>query len=242
MLAFTDADCAPTPEWLRFGLDALAGAELVQGSVVPQPGVPRGPFDKTIWVTAESPRLFETANLFVRAATFDAVGGFRAFTMASANGLPGLRPTAPTEHFGEDIVFACTAISRGARFSFEPRAVVHHAVFPRNARAYVRERWRLRYMPALLREAPELRRSFWRPPFLSERTARFDLALLGLLLTAVTGRRASLVLLAPYLRRLRRHGLWRRSAWRENAGVVAADAVGFAALAHGSFVARTLLL
>ena len=42
-LAFTDADCMPTASWLREGLEALAGAELVQGAVRPDPGSRLGP-------------------------------------------------------------------------------------------------------------------------------------------------------------------------------------------------------
>ena len=36
-LAFLDADCFPTPGWLRAGLDALVRADLVQGAVRADP-------------------------------------------------------------------------------------------------------------------------------------------------------------------------------------------------------------
>ncbi|PZR66075.1 MAG: glycosyl transferase family 2, partial [Solirubrobacterales bacterium] len=40
LLAFTDADCVPTPGWLAAGAEALAlGAELVQGRVWPSQDV-----------------------------------------------------------------------------------------------------------------------------------------------------------------------------------------------------------
>lgn len=243
LLAFTDADCEPTPDWLMFGWQAAQGADLVQGAVRPVPGVEIGPFDRTLWIAEHSPRLYETANLFVRAETFDAVGGFRAFAADGASAdLPGLRPAHGTEHFGEDILFACEALRMGARFVFESKAEVHHAVFPRRGADYVRERWRLRYMPALVREAPELRSSFKYGVFLSDRTARFDLAVAALALAAVTRRREALALTVPYLMRLRRYGLWRRSAWRENAGLIGGDAMSLAALACGSVAARELVL
>src|SRR5262245_38699529 len=38
-LAFTDADCYPTPSWLREALAALEHADLVQGAVRPDPEV-----------------------------------------------------------------------------------------------------------------------------------------------------------------------------------------------------------
>src|SRR4051794_35765095 len=53
VIAFTDADCFPTRDWLANGLSALADAELVQGRVQPDPGAPLGPFDRTIWVDGE---------------------------------------------------------------------------------------------------------------------------------------------------------------------------------------------
>src|SRR4051794_39343324 len=37
VLAFTDSDCVPRPDWLRHGVAALAGADLVQGRGVPGP-------------------------------------------------------------------------------------------------------------------------------------------------------------------------------------------------------------
>jgi glycosyltransferase involved in cell wall biosynthesis len=244
LLAFTDADCEPVADWLSFGWQAAQRADLVQGAVRPAPGSEVGPFDRTLWISEHSPRLYETANLFVNKDTFDRVGGFRAFAASDARsaGTPGLRPVDGTDHFGEDILFACEALRKGARFVFEARAEVYHAVFRRGAAEYVRERWRLRYMPAIVREAPELRSSFHLNYFLSERTARFDLALGGVALAAAMRRREPLLLAVPYLKRLRRRGLWRRSAWRENIGMIAADGVSFAALARGSVAAREIVL
>lgn len=235
-LAYTDADCVPAPDWLARGTAALRSADLVQGSVAPvsEPG----PFDRTLWVSEASPRLYETANLFVTPEVFDRVGGFRAFTQPG----PGLRPATGTEHFGEDIVFALEARRAGATFAFAQDAAVGHAVFRRGPRAFVAERRRLRYMPALVREVPELRGSFVAGLFLSPRTAKFDLALAGVLTAALTRRVWPLAAALPYAGTLRRTQLWRRSAWRENAARVAADAVGCASLVEGSIAARTPVL
>ena len=78
LIAFTDADCVPAPGWLRAGVDALDGSDLVQGRVEPEPDVPVGPFDHVITVREET-GLYETANLFVRREWFDRVGGFKPF-------------------------------------------------------------------------------------------------------------------------------------------------------------------
>jgi glycosyltransferase involved in cell wall biosynthesis len=237
LLAYTDADCVPQPGWLAAGVAAVdGGASLVQGTVLP--AGPVGPFDRTLWVLEEAPRLYETANLFVTPEVFDRVGGFRPFVAPG----PGRRPAAPTEHFGEDVVFALEARRAGARFAFAADAEVRHAVFPRGPRAFVRERRRLRYLPALVREVPELRGSFVAGLWLSPRSARFDAALAGVACAALTGRRRYLLAAVPYALVLQRGQPWRRSLWRENAARVAADAVSLASLLEGSAAARTPVL
>ena len=76
VLAFTDADCVPSPAWLRKGIAAISDADLVQGSVRPDPSAARRPFDRTVWVDGRG-ALYETANLMVRRVTFERVGGSR---------------------------------------------------------------------------------------------------------------------------------------------------------------------
>src|SRR5436189_2328239 len=105
LIAFTDADCVPAPGWLRSGVAALERADLVQGRVEPEPGVPVGPFDHVISVREET-GLYETANLFVRREWFEHVGGFRAFIDPSEG------------HFGEDLVFGWEVRRAGGRSAF----------------------------------------------------------------------------------------------------------------------------
>ena len=69
---------------------------------------------------------------------------------------------------------------------------------------------------------PELRSALcWRRPFLTQRTAAFDAAALGVLAAAITRKPAPLALALPYLRH------------RPRPAQAAADAVGAAALAGG---------
>src|SRR5256885_1729530 len=75
---------------------------------------------------------------------------------------------------GEDILFGWRARRAGARTAFCARALVHHAVVPRGPVAYVAERARLRFFPAIAARVPELRETFFhRRLFLSRRTAAF---------------------------------------------------------------------
>jgi glycosyltransferase involved in cell wall biosynthesis len=228
-VAFTDADCFPTPGWLAAGIQALERATLVQGAVEPDPDAERGPFDRTIAVTAEN-GLYETANLFVRRDAFERVGGFEEW----------FRPTVGPPHMAEDILFGWVMRRAGARTDFAPNALVHHAVFPRGAAGFIAERRRLRYFPGIARKVPELRRAFfYRRAFLSKRSARFDLALVATLVAMVRRSPWPLAGVVPYALVLR------RGAW-DDPGVgavhVLADAVGCYSLVLGSVRRRSLLL
>jgi len=226
ILAFTDADCAPAPGWLATGVRALRDADLVQGAVAPVPGVPVGPYDRTLVVRGEG--LYESANLLVRRELFERLGGFESW----------LRPRRGLE-LGEDVWFGWSARRAGARVRFCADALVHHAVFPRGPRAFVAERARLRLFPALVARVPELRGVLlWRRLFLSGRSARFDLAVLAL--AAGLWRRPALLGVLPYLRLVDSD---RRLHGRGPAVVrVVADLVGCAALLAGSARARTPVL
>ena len=231
-LAFTDADCVPAPGWLEAGLEALAGADLVQGAVHADPAAAAGPFDRTLWIVAET-GLYECASLFCRRELFDHVGGFEDWLGARLG-----KPLA------EDAWFGWRARRAGARTAFADAALVHHAVFARSAGGFVAERARLAYFPELARKMPELRgTTFFGPWFASKRSAAFDAALVA---TAIAARRRSptpLIGAAPWaclvLGAARR---WGRRAPGVAVAEAAADAVGAGALAIGSLRARTMLL
>jgi glycosyltransferase involved in cell wall biosynthesis len=222
LIAFTDADCVPAPGWLRAGVAALEHADLVQGRVEPEPGVPVGPFDHVIAVREET-GLYETANLFVRREWFDRVGGFRAF-IDPAEG-----------HFGEDLVFGWAVRRAGGRSAFASDALVHHEVVKRPASAWIRERRRLRLFPQATLVAPELRSRWFLGVFLSRRTAKLDLALAAVALAVLTRRPLLLLLAIPYARATFRTNQWyRRWVVRQNAAHLAGDIVGLLALIEGS--------
>ncbi len=234
VLAFTDADCAPAPDWLVAGLTTIdAGVDVVQGAVTPTPGAEIGPFDRTLRVEGLS-HLFETANLLVRRSTFESLGGFESWLGAGTQ-----------KELGEDVWLGWRAHRTGARVAFAADAVVHHAVFPRGAAAFVAERTRLRFFPALIRRVPELREVVcFRRWFLTRRTALFDVAVAALIAARLTHRRRLLVGLAPYLWLVARSArFWgpRRAPGIAAAGM-AADAVAAGALLTGSVRSRTPLL
>jgi glycosyltransferase involved in cell wall biosynthesis len=233
LLAFLDADCEPAAQWLSAGCRALDDADLVQGRVAPDPAVSLGPFDRTLSVSSEG-GLYEAANLFVRRDLFERLGGFESW----------LGPRAGKE-LGEDVLFGWRARRAGARTAFCEAALVHHAVFPRGPAAFVAERWRLRFFPAMAGRMPELRRArFFARFFHTRRSAAFDAAVLSASVAASARKPAVLAGALPYacvVARESRYWGKRRLPLVALAGV-AADVVGFAALAAGSVRARSPLL
>jgi glycosyltransferase involved in cell wall biosynthesis len=229
LLAFTDADCEPEPDWVAAGLRHAAEAELIQGRVVPSG--PAGPFDRTVAVSQET-GLYETANLFVTREAFERVGGFADFD----------DPTkAP---FGEDALFGWRCRRSGARSAFASDAVVRHAVFDRGAWGYLKERWRRRLFPRLVREAPELRRQFlYLGLFLTRRAAAFDLALVGGIVAVALGTPWPALAGLPYLVQLGDLLLrWRRRGPVAAVVDLVGDAVGAVALLYGTLRARSVVL
>jgi len=249
VLAFTDADCFPTAQWLSRGLTALKAADLVQGAVMVDPRDVHSPFDRKLVVERDS-GLYETANLLVRREIFEAVGGFRDWALET----PGRRRwsrdrrrgRATRTPIGEDTLFAWNARRLGARVAFAPEVLVHHEVVPGGVLDDVADRWHwARDMPGLARLIPELRETaFFGRWFFNERTARFDAAAAGLLLAVLTHRRLPLAASYPYLRWLVREarpwGLRRGSRFVAGAPII--DAVTFAGLINGSVAWRCPVL
>lgn len=232
-LAFLDADCFPQQGWLAAGLAALDSADLVLGRVVPDPAVPRGPFDRSLWVTRES-GLYEAASLFVRRELFERLGGFEAW----------LEPEVG-KALAEDVWFGWRARRAQARIAFCESALAHHAVFPRGPGGFIAERRRLVHFPTIAAKVPELRREWLRAGiFLTARSAAFDAALAGAALASARRSPLPLAALLPYVvlatREARPWG--RRRAPAVLAAGLAADAVGFAALVRGSAKCRSVVL
>jgi glycosyltransferase involved in cell wall biosynthesis len=116
VLAFTDADCLPRPEWIERGLSALERFDLVGGAmevIVPdeQAITPAEAFecvfafDNRAYV--ETKGFSVTANLFLRRAVFDRTEGFRV-------GVP------------EDLDWCRRATGLGFRLGYAADALVGH--------------------------------------------------------------------------------------------------------------------
>jgi GT2 family glycosyltransferase len=116
ILAFTDSDCVPSPEWLAEGTAALADYDFVGGrvtvSVADEGNVtPTEAFEKVFAFDFERyikrKGFTGSGNLFVPRAIFNAVGGF-------GTGV------------SEDVDWSRRAITKGYRLGYAPAAIVSH--------------------------------------------------------------------------------------------------------------------
>lgn len=76
IVAFTDDDTLPSPQWLAAGLEALAGGAAAACGRVEVPLERARPTDYELDAAGLAHAEFVTANCFVRRATLERVGGF----------------------------------------------------------------------------------------------------------------------------------------------------------------------
>ena len=114
IVAFTDDDTVPDPEWLAAGLDALDDrCDAVAGRIVMP--LPRLPTDYERDAARLADAEFVTANCFVKRQMLEAVGGFdERFKLA----------------WREDSDLHFGLLAHGAVICRAPRAVVVHPVRP----------------------------------------------------------------------------------------------------------------
>jgi GT2 family glycosyltransferase len=200
LIAFTDDDCVPEPEWLEAGIAAAGDREdaLVQGRTEPPEGeferlgALEKPFTRTIRVRELDPA-FQTCNVFYARPLLERIGGFDT---AAFGREPG----------GEDSDLAWRAIEAGAEPVFCDAAVVRHAVNRLGPLGKLRVAARWTVPLQVYARHPELRRAhfthaiFWK---------HSHYLLVRALLGAVLPRRLRLLapwLAYPYLRQLIERG------------------------------------
>jgi glycosyltransferase involved in cell wall biosynthesis len=174
VLAFTDADCVPSAQWLERGLAALeeSGAGMVAGHIE----MPMGQRPSAAAIIDAARHLDQeravrggfcaTANLFVRREIFESVGRFNDNLISGGDGEFGNRATAA-----------------GVVLRYDPDAVVSHA--PRSRpRELARKAYRLgfgaaqqrRHAAGPLRERPHIcrRPGAYVPHFRFDARPRFE--------------------------------------------------------------------
>ncbi|MGH8986216.1 MAG: glycosyltransferase family 2 protein [Acidimicrobiia bacterium] len=240
VLAFTDSDCAPEPQWLESGMGAIDdGVDMVHGRTVP--ARPMRPLERSVGAGDEG--LFPTCNIFYRRSAFEAVGGF---DQAAARRL-GFRMNARVRGlgFGEDTLLGWRVSRSGGAVRYAPDAVVRHHVFPSDFKDWVSRCWMAAAFPALLADVPELRARMVRRGVLFGERSRVPMYAAGLALAA---RRPRLATAAAAWWVLTRWRDLRRTPATVPEQLVALpqelslDVVTGTALAVGSVRARTVVL
>jgi GT2 family glycosyltransferase len=240
VVAFVDDDCTVEAGWLDALVAPLAdpAVGLVQGRT--QPAGEVGPNDRTIDVRSER-GLYESCNIAYRRAVLESVGGFDEYFSdvgATARTTADTATSSRRHHFGEDTDLAWRVRRDGWRTAFADDAVVRHHVFPGNFADSLREEWRRRNFPYLVRKIPELRPLMPGGRWCLRRHSAFaQLALVGVVV-APRSWKLGAVLAAPYACWLLRRTRDPRVIVR----LVSRDAVGSTALLVGSIEQRTLVL
>ncbi len=183
LIAFTDDDCRPAPDWLEALVAAYRPGAIVQGATEPDPdelGSLHG-LARSQRVSPPSPN-FQTCNMLYPRAAITELGGFDERFAA----------------LGEDTDLGLRAVGAGYTLVAAPQALVHHAVISRTVAAAAREAWRRDSLALVVRSHPELRDSLPYRCFYRRSHAQLLLAAAGLVL-ARRGRRAASMLALPYL-------------------------------------------
>ncbi len=195
VIAFTDDDCVPDPEWLERGLDACSANPdaFVQGRTAPRTDQLElmGPWSRTMDVAELGPD-FPGTNLFYPKDVLEALGGLDTDAFAETSG-------------GEDTDLAWRAIESGVRPVYEPRALTFHAVQHVGARGRLRVAARRGAVLPFARHRGA-RRDFVLGVFRKRVHLDLTLAVAGLLVPR-RWRWFAIALSIPYLRSVRARGI-----------------------------------
>ncbi len=222
IIAFTDDDCIPEPDWLEAGLRTMVDrVGVAQGRTLPA-----GP-TSAFSVTQDIDRLtglYETCNLFARTDVLRSFGGFdESFGF-----------------FGEDTALGWGVRGAGWDAVFVADAVVRHEVTEPPFSWHLRRARMYAAFPKLARTVPGFRREmFWHRLFLRRRTASVLLAVAGVA-AAVPVHWLTLLAVVPWFWHHRRSV--RAGAWRLFARQLAFDLAVEWALVVGSIRHRSVVL
>ena len=151
VIAFTDSDCRPTPDWLaralpRFDDPAIA---FVGGPVLPKPEQHFTLTSRATFITRVEHPSFPTANLLMRRDVFLAHGGFDT-TLSFSDPFSRAVECADTD-------LAWRVLKAGHRHAFVAEAVIEHEVEELALWLWMIEPSKLFVLPELIRRHPELR-------------------------------------------------------------------------------------
>jgi GT2 family glycosyltransferase len=231
LVAFTDDDCRPTPDWLERLLEAHdEPGDIVQGATDPDPREEHllhvEPHVRALRVVPPD-RFAQTCNILYERELVERLGGF-------------------DEEFvvGEDVDLFLRAQDVGARLVPAPEAVTYHAVDALSTLQKIRSQHQWQHLALLVKKQPRLRQycewGLWYKPEHSRAV------LAAIALAAARRRPWMLAGVVPYVALERwRHGPRKRSQLRSLREMPAHFVVELAevgSFAIGSWRYRTLVL
>ncbi|HZQ49652.1 MAG TPA: glycosyltransferase family 2 protein [Candidatus Dormibacteraeota bacterium] len=181
VIAFTDSDCMPEPDWLANGVRALErGVGLVTGLIIPRRTEDTHFFfNAQLGAVLRDDGLYRTASLIVPRAVFDAIGGFdETYALGRGGALLG----------GEDTDLGWRIRGRHLRAVFSPDVRVVHLATPISLRGWMRRAQLAQIMPRLVRAFPQLRETvLWHRYFHMDDDFFFIAGAAGVVIALFTG-------------------------------------------------------
>lgn len=231
LIAFTDDDCRPEPDWLE-RLTTVARAnpgQVVQGRVRGEPferEILRAPHVRTLWIDPVGPYA-QTANILYPRALLERLDGFDERAIA-----------------GEDVGLSLRARRAGAALVGAPDALVNHAIESHTLPGILRQNLKWRHLAYLAKRHPEMRAEFPLRVFWDADHLRTTVAVAGVL--GAVHSRPLIALAAPYAM----HSIDRRGTAMKSRAIAAAELPGqairqvaeVAGMIAGSVRHRTLVL
>lgn len=231
LIAFTDDDCRPPPDWLERALDAAQAhpGAIVQGATQKDPdeeAAQHATHFHSQRITPPTPWA-ECCNIVYPRELLERLGGFDEVM-----------------YTGEDTDLAMRAKKAGAAQMGARHVLTYHAVVEVPLHRKLWGMWRWKDLPGLIRKHPEMRDHFPARYFWKRTHFWFPFAIAG----AILERRNPLwaVLVVPWVvHSAPAHGTDPRGRIREISELpsrAATDAMEYAALIRGSIKHRSLLL
>jgi glycosyltransferase involved in cell wall biosynthesis len=225
-IAFTDADCVPSPRW------------IVQATATFEERPSLGMVQGRTQCLQEQPAMF---THFIETLRFD--NSFSTSNIVYRRSAIGPHRFDPSCIYWEDTELGFEARADGWEVDFCPDALVYHQVVPQTVGSWLM--WPKRYVnwPAKVARYPEFRRTLFLKAWVRPLHACFDVALGGVVAFALGRRRIGVLLCVPYvLAFARAHGVRGRAPCLKVLLHVARDTVASCSLLVGSLRYRRVVL
>jgi glycosyltransferase involved in cell wall biosynthesis len=192
IIAFTDSDCTTHPDWLKNGLKCFSKNDVafVSGQKLPKPNQPISFFAPFHDVKEEHP-VYPTLNIFYRKEVLISFGGFDERFWA--------RKERSAD--GEDVELAWRVKRQGLKNVFSKDVIVYHEVFRVTLYDFlIKNTWRLRRVPFIVREVPELREELlFLRVFTDAEKPFIYISVLGIFLAVLYAKGLILLLVLPHV-------------------------------------------